>query len=79
VQVRPRELPLARSAGAHVSVVEIALVVCAAGMELESMDSLPLPICRSALCCTPPQVHGMDFQPWNSCAQGNGIFVSACM
>ena len=44
MQVRPRELPLARSAGAHVSVVEIALVVCAAGMELESMDSLPLPI-----------------------------------
>jgi len=45
VQVRPRELPLARSAGVHVSVLEIALVVCATGMELESMDSLPLPIC----------------------------------
>jgi hypothetical protein len=45
VQVRSGELPLAPSAGLHVSVVEIAQVVCASVMELEPMDSLPLPIC----------------------------------
>jgi hypothetical protein len=43
-KVRSSAAALGRSARVHVSVCEIAQVVCATGMG-SSMDSLPLPIC----------------------------------